>query len=750
MSLRSRPRILRDSGLPGSAVAPELGAWQTGDDAQPTSPRGVSSMKCRLAIVILSVAGLAGPVLAQSAAERGQTAAYVSAFQNPDGGFAAKPGQASSLGSTSSAIRILGYVGGSVPDVPGAIAYVRSCHDPASGGFAPTPGGKPDVVTTAIGLMAISALKLDPKPYEEGANAFLSRNAGTFEEVRMAVAGLEAIRANSLDFPRWSELVKEGQNPDGTFGTGPEKARATGSRVVALLRMGVTLEEPQKGAILAALRQGQRPDGGWSEGDGPSDLGSSYRIMRGFYMLKEKPDLNRLRGYIAGLRQSDGGYAAKPGGPSELSPTYYCSIMSYWARQLDGEPALIETAGFTPLFNGKDLTGWEGDPNLWSARDGVLVGESPGIKENNFLATDASYADFILQYSVRLTDNVGNSGVQFRSVRVPGHEMSGYQADIGEGYWGCLYDESRRNRILTQANPKAIEGLHLGDWNHVMVRAMGDHITISLNGVTSVDYRETDSGISCEGRIAVQIHAGGPMKVEFKDVLIQPLPIAKVDDQPNAPGFHLRTVKTPSGDRKYSVYVPTGYDGSKEYPAVLFLHGSGERGDDGIQGGQIGLGAAILAHPDRFPAIVVLPQASKTWAADSDDAKAALAALDDVQAAYKVDKSRVVLTGLSMGGAGTWSIAAAHPDRFAALVPICGRGEPEDASKIKGLPTWVVVGDRDRIETVRNARDMVAALRPAGGDVRYTEYREVGHNSWDRAYDDPALIGWMLQQQRKP
>ena len=247
---------------------------------------------------------------------------------------------------------------------------------------------------------------------------------------------------------------------------------------------------------------------------------------------------------------------------------------------------------------------------------------------------------------------------------------------------------------------------------------MGNHITITLNGVTAVNYRETDPAIARDGRIAVQIHSGGPMKVEFKDLYIQALPIGKADDSPTAPGFHLRTVKTPSGERKYTVYVPTNYDGSKPVPAVLFLHGSGERGDDGIQGGQIGLGAAILAHPDRFPAIAVLPQASKTWAADSDDAKAALAALDDVVATYKVDPNRIALTGLSMGGAGTWSVAAANPGKFSAIVPICGRGRPEDAAKYKDLPAWVVVGDEDGIADRPERPDMAQALREAGGNVR--------------------------------
>jgi predicted peptidase len=177
---------------------------------------------------------------------------------------------------------------------------------------------------------------------------------------------------------------------------------------------------------------------------------------------------------------------------------------------------------------------------------------------------------------------------------------------------------------------------------------------------------------------------------------------------------------------------------------VLFLHGSGERGDDGIRGAQVGLGAIIARRPADFPVIAVFPQARRTWAAGSDDAQAALDALDDVMATYRVAPERVVLTGLSMGGRGAWELAAAHPDRFSAVVPICGPGRPEDVAALKALPVWTFVGDADRDTTVRNLREMAAALRTAGASPRATEYRGVGHNSWDRAYSDPALLPWML------
>jgi hypothetical protein len=195
-----------------------------------------------------------------------------------------------------------------------------------------------------------------------------------------------------------------------------------------------------------------------------------------------------------------------------------------WLRLLDGTSAVLQPAEFSPLCSGKDLTGWEGDTQLWSARDGVLIGTSQGLNHNEFLATTQSYQNFILSLRFRLKDGQGNSGVQFRSVRVPGTEMSGYQADIGENYWGCLYDESRRNKVLVKASAKALETLKNNDWNHYVLCAIGDRITLYLNGVPSVIYREEDPRIARDGLIAVQIHAGGPMEVQFKDLKIRRLP----------------------------------------------------------------------------------------------------------------------------------------------------------------------------------------------------------------------------------
>lgn len=695
-------------------------------------------------VVAAGLVALAPSARAQSTADLAQTGAFVASLQNADGGFAATKGGPSTLGTTSTAIRVLKNVGGSIPDVLGCVKYVASCRDAGSGGYAPTPGGKPDVRTTAVGLMALAELLMANDEIVDGAIGYFGKHAKDFEEIRIAVAGLEAVKKPSPDFARWTKQVEETRNADGTFGRGPSQARDTGGAAAALLRMDVKLDHRE--AVVKTLREAQTADGAWTKGEGPADLEATYRIARCLYMLKEAPNLETLAAFIARCRQADGSYAVRPGAKGDLQGTYYATTVGGWVKRLGGEPALVETAGFVPLFNGHDLNGWEGDTSLWSARDGMIVGTSPGLKHNDFLATEKSYGDFILKLTFRMVgDEKSNSGIQFRSVRIPGHEMSGYQADVGKGYWGCLYDESRRKMVLTKASEKAVESVNTSGWNTYVIRAIGDKVVLTLNGVTSVTYTEPDAAIARTGRIAVQIHAGGPMVVQFKDILIQPLP-DPTTDRVTEPGFHARTVKTEQGERKYSVFVPNGYDGTKTFPVVLFLHGSGERGDDGTVSAKVGLGAAIQQNPAAYPFLAVFPQAQKTWKPGSDDIKAAIAALDDVLTHYKADRRHVVLTGLSMGGSGSWGLAHTEPQRFTAVVPICGRGEVDWAASMKGLPVWAIVGDADGAQTVRNVRAMVQSLREAGSLARETEYRGVGHNSWDRAYNDPAVIKWMLEQ----
>ncbi len=184
--------------------------------------------------------------------------------------------------------------------------------------------------------------------------------------------------------------------------------------------------------------------------------------------------------------------------------------------------------GFRPLFNGKNLDEFIVDtPGLWRVEDGAIIGVSPGLNYNDFLRTRKHYANFILKAQFRMTDPSGraNSGIQFRSKPVEGsHEVSGYQADMGQQYWGCLYDESRRKRVLVQASPESLAKLQKDGWNQYVITARGNRITLTLNGVVAVDYTETEPGIETTGFIALQLHAGPPFEMRFKDLSIQELP----------------------------------------------------------------------------------------------------------------------------------------------------------------------------------------------------------------------------------
>ena len=231
-------------------------------------------------------------------------------------------------------------------------------------------------------------------------------------------------------------------------------------------------------------------------------------------------------------------------------------------------------------------------------------------------------------------------------------------------------------------------------------------------------------------------------------------------------GFLNRTLRQDSDTFRYQVYVPPQWTPENDWPVILFLHGAGQRGEDGMIQSETGIGAAIRRNRGRFPCLVVLPQCREDlWWVHAEMESVALKALGETIREFNGDPHRIYLTGLSMGGYGTWRLGAKHPGRFAALVPICGgirppprirlpRGSsltppPGDpyaatAKKIGKTPVWVFHGDTDPTVPVTESRKMVEALKSAGGNVMYTEYEGVGHNSWDKAYAEPELIPWLL------
>jgi hypothetical protein len=186
-----------------------------------------------------------------------------------------------------------------------------------------------------------------------------------------------------------------------------------------------------------------------------------------------------------------------------------------------------DDAGFTPLFDGRSFDGWEGNLEHFRIEDGAIVAGTlkQPIKRNEFLCTKAEYGDFELKLKFKLIGDGANAGVQIRSQRIPNHhEVRGYQADMGEGWWGSLYDESRRNKILAAADEAVIaKVLKPNDWNDYTIRCEGPHIQLWINGRQTVDYTEPDDKIERSGIIGVQIHGGPPSEAWYKDLRIKKL-----------------------------------------------------------------------------------------------------------------------------------------------------------------------------------------------------------------------------------
>ncbi len=211
--------------------------------------------------------------------------------------------------------------------------------------------------------------------------------------------------------------------------------------------------------------------------------------------------------------------------------------------------------------------------------------------------------------------------------------------------------------------------------------------------------------------------------------------------------FEAQITKTVRLD--YLLFLPEDYgaDQQQKWPLILFLHGAGERGDDLERVKAHGI-PKIAEQQQDFPFIAISPQCPKSswWTVELE---ALNALLDEIVAKYAVDTKRIYLTGLSMGGFGAWHLATAHPERFAAIAPVCGGGDPEKACILKDIPAWVFHGAKDKTVSPEESKKMVKALEDCGGDVRLTIYPEAGHDSWTETYDNPELYKWFLKHSRE-
>jgi len=198
----------------------------------------------------------------------------------------------------------------------------------------------------------------------------------------------------------------------------------------------------------------------------------------------------------------------------------------------------------------------------------------------------------------------------------------------------------------------------------------------------------------------------------------------------------------------YVVNLPKDYDESKSYPLVFFLHGAGERGEDLEVACRHGYMRYVREDGAEYPFIFVAPQCPEPdyWGCYNESL---FRFLDDICDTYPVDRDRVILTGFSMGGTGTWMLAMKDPSRFSCIVPVCGTGIVWNAKRLAGLPIRIYHGDDDPIVPFEESVSMLRELTRAGADVKLTICYGVGHNAWETAYTDPDLIDWMLAQKRK-
>lgn len=220
-----------------------------------------------------------------------------------------------------------------------------------------------------------------------------------------------------------------------------------------------------------------------------------------------------------------------------------------------------------------------------------------------------------------------------------------------------------------------------------------------------------------------------------------------------APGKQVPQTLTKLANRNVSVQyllsLPKEYgqDANKRWPVLVFLHGAGESGSD-LEKVKVHGPPKLIAQGKEFPFIVVSPQCPSTrewWNRETLNVM-----LDDVLAKYKVDEDRVYLTGLSMGGYGTWEWASRYPERFAAIAPICGGGLPRFAPRLKNMGVWVFHGAKDPVVKLEESQEMVDALKASGAtDLKFTVYPEAQHDSWTEAYNTPELYEWFLQHKRQ-
>ncbi|MDP6546528.1 MAG: DUF1080 domain-containing protein [Phycisphaerae bacterium] len=419
------------------------------------------------------------------------------------------------------------------------------------------------------------------------------------------------------------------------------------------------------------------------------------------------------------------------------------------------------------LFDGKSLAGWEHYlvkpevkmSDVWSVRDGLLVCKGTPM---GYIATKKEYTSFKLIVEWRWPPGkpVGNSGVLMRITGKPRALPKCVEAQLKAGSAGDIYGFHGFNvkgsaRVISAENKfvgklsgvSKIKGAEKkpGEWNKYEITFNGGDITVILNG------QKINEATGCDvvaGKIGLQSEGG---EVHFRTVRLTPFDKGVPPVKAPKPGVQIATstqVTLGSGKKAtvhYLQSLPETYDKAGKHPLMIFLHGMGERGND-LNRVKFHGPPKLVRKSNTTPFIIVSPQCPKTerWKVDKLSKL-----LDHILASTKADPQRVYLTGLSMGGYGTWAWSAKEPGRFAAAIPICGGGDPKTAAKLVKLPIWAFHGGKDKVVPPSKSQTMVDAIKKAGGtNAKLTIYPGFGHNSWKKTYSNPEIYKWFLSHKR--
>jgi len=427
--------------------------------------------------------------------------------------------------------------------------------------------------------------------------------------------------------------------------------------------------------------------------------------------------------------------------------------------------------GAIDLFDGKSLAGWEHylvKPNVkmtdvWSVRDGLLVCKGTPM---GYIATKKQYTNFklIVEWRWAPGKKAGNSGVLMRITGKPQALPKCVEAQLQSGKAGDIYgfhgfgvkgaparSISAQNKFVGKlSGVRKIKGNEKkpGQWNRYDITLNGGDLTVVING------EKVNEATGCDvvaGKIGLQSEGG---EVHFRTVRLIPLDKGTSPAKAPKPGAQIATstdVTLGAGNsaRKATVHyllsLPKDYDKQDTCPLLIFLHGMGERGSD-LNRVKVHGPPKLVRAGNTTPFIIVSPQCPKTeWWRIEKLSKL----LDHILATTKADPQRVYLTGLSMGGFGTWGWAAREPGRFAAAIPICGGGDPRTAGKLVNLPIWVFHGGRDGVVPLAKSSAMVDAIKKARGTkIKLTVYPKAGHDSWTKTYNNPEIYTWLLSHKR--